>query len=103
MEKITREYFEKLDKKIDDLSLTQLTFHGSVHEDLKTIKRGIYGDEKNEVKGLIERQNADDEKIKRLHKRIDVVEKKQNWFMAIASGLMIGLQLAANYFKEIFR
>lgn len=77
----------------------QRIFNGEVRnfmktsmDEIKTIKRGMYGDSANGVKGLIQRQEEDEAKIKKL----EGFRNRMIWF---GSGIVIGLQAIVEFFK----
>ena len=71
--------------------------------EVKTIKRGLYGDPENEVPGLIARQVQDE-------KRLDILEAvyknndfKKNWFVGILIGAGTIINGVIHFFKDIFK
>jgi hypothetical protein len=65
----------------------------SMMDELASIKRGIYGDEKNKYQGLIDRQDRDE-------RRIDAIENRQWKSAFIIGGLLVVLEVAWNYLKD---
>lgn len=99
----TRKHLHDLNEKLD-------THFKSIHQDMATIKRGIYGDEANQVKGLLTRQNEDDQKFEGINQKFDGVntrmgklEKKQFKQGVFATAILVSIQLAWNTFKEFFK
>lgn len=68
-------------------------FADTTRGELETIKRGIYGDERNQVKGLIERQTEQDKRISRLEK----IHYKVIVWEAI---ILAALQLIWNFIQD---
>lgn len=81
-----RKYFDGkfgfIDQRIDNLS-----------EEVDVVKRGVYGDEKNSVPGLI--QNSESQ-----NKRIKVLEEIKKRFVWIAGGVLLVIE-AIHYAKEL--
>lgn len=67
-------------------------FAKETKQELGTIKRGVYGDEANGVKGLIERQNEDEE-------RMDKMERRQYKIGVWLGIIVIGLDAIWNIVK----
>lgn len=61
--------------------------------ELDTIKRGLYGDQKNKVPGLLERQDRDEQ-------RISSIENKQFKFYAVLTGVFVAVQIIYNFIKD---
>lgn len=92
----TRQHLHDLNEKLD-------THFKSIHQDMATIKRGIYGDEANQVKGLLTRQNEDDQKFEGINTRMGKLEKKQFKQGVVATAILVSVQLAWNSFKDYFK
>lgn len=58
-----------------------------MEEEILTIKRGVYGDQPNKIKGLIETDREQHERIKKLEN----LKNKAIWVLAGAIGLFEGL------------
>lgn len=56
---------------------------------VETIRRGVYGDRDNNVLGLLQRQEIDEQERQNMNARIDNVEKK-NWKISAVFGLVGG-------------
>lgn len=76
--------FSYLDGKVKDLN-----------KDVQTIKRGVYGDEENDVLGLIQTDRMQHKRIKSL----EDTRKKVYWF---GSGLIVLLEGAWHSVKDFF-
>lgn len=63
----------------------QRTFNKTIMDEVRTIKRGMYGDSENGVKGLIQRQEEDEKQIKEL-------KGFRNKMIWAGSGLVLGVQ-----------
>lgn len=96
MDQETRHTLNRLSEKLD-------SNFNQFHSELATIKRGIYGDEANQVKGLLTRQNEDDERFEVVETRMSKMERKQFKQGVVATGLLVSIQLAWNTFKDFFR
>jgi hypothetical protein len=72
-------------KKLDDLA-----------EETAIIKRGLYGDPKNKVRGLIDRQDQDEE-------RITKIENRQTKSIAIVTGFATGLTFVIEFVIRFFK
>jgi hypothetical protein len=55
--------------EVHELAAQLEKFANETKRDLSVIKRGVYGDPENKVKGLIERQDSDEERIGKIEKR----------------------------------
>lgn len=84
-----KEFTESINNKLDSLHKKM----DCVTTEIETVKRGIYGDEKNKVKGLLERQATDES---RLHK----LEQKQYKTFVWGGVILTGLQMLWNIIKE---
>lgn len=67
-----------------------------VREELAEIKRGLYGDERNQFPGLIQRQAIDEAEIEKLKSN----QKKALW---IGTGFFTALQAAGIWVYELFK
>jgi hypothetical protein len=76
----------ELAKKIDE-------FQREVRDDMAVLKRGMYGDPVNKVRGLLERQDSDEE-------RIDKIEKRQWKVGAMMGGGIVAIDIIIFYIKE---
>lgn len=68
-----------------------------IEGDVQTIKRGMYGDEQNNVKGLIA---LDDEKHRRI-KKLEESKKKLLWFIGGALTIVELLVQTYKYFINV--
>jgi hypothetical protein len=64
--------------EVHELAKQIEAFAKDTREDLALIKRGVYGDPHNKVKGLLERQDKDE-------RRIDKIERRQ-WKIGVLMG-----------------
>jgi hypothetical protein len=80
---------DEIAKKIDE-------FQREMREDMSVIKRGVYGDKINGVKGLLERQDHDEE-------RIDKIEKRQWKVGAMMGGFVVAVDIIVMYVKEFVK
>lgn len=55
-------------------------------ENVETIRRGVYGDKDNNVLGLIQRQEIDEQERKRMDGEINIIKNK-NWKLSVLFGL----------------
>jgi hypothetical protein len=67
----------------------------SIKEDMEDVKLGIYGNEKNKVLGLLDRQIKDEERIEKL----ETFRKKAMW---IGTGFVAALQAIGIAVWEFF-
>lgn len=102
-----RDKIDQLVKSVTQLEATQLEINSHIHEELKTmqyalgtISRGIYGDEQNKFKGVIERQIDAERKHSDQETKIQKIEKNQYRMGVWGSGLVIGLQAAWVFLKD---
>lgn len=71
----SQELLTKINEKIDHLTV-----------EVNTIKRGVYGDENNNVKGLLQRQDVDE--LERLNMKEAIQGVKNNiWKISVGAGL----------------
>jgi hypothetical protein len=84
-----KEKIDVLIQKVDEIKI-----------EVDTIKRGIYGDQKNKVSGLIDRQDLDE-------RRISAIEGNQKRFFAVLGMIGVAVQVALNlvwdYVKGMFK
>lgn len=73
------------------------TFARDMREDMATLKRGVYGDPANKVKGLLERQDADEKRMNGIDGKLEKVDRKL-WRI----GVMMGAGVAAVDFIIIY-
>lgn len=82
--------------KLDEL----LSMTMEIKNDVDAINRGLYGDPKNKVSGLIDRQDMDE-------RRIAAIEGNQKKFFAVLGFIGVAVQVALNlvwdYVKGIFK
>lgn len=76
------------------------TFAREMRDDMATLKRGVYGDPANKVKGLLQRQDDDDEWKEGIEDRIEKSERKQWKLSVMVTGLLVGMDAAWNFFKD---
>lgn len=69
---------------VDELIKKFDVFAEETKKELANIKRGVYGDQVNGVKGLIERQNEDEERMDKMER---VLYKTAVWLGVIVIGL----------------
>lgn len=102
-----KEKLDKVERKLDEFYKTLLQFNAQLHEDMKTLKRGLYGDDQNKVAGLIDRQdeleNMAHEKLSSIHKRVASLEKGHFKTSGIIAGVLVALQILWNFLREIFK
>ena len=72
-----RDILEKILSKLEDMSIRA-----------EKLERGIYGDDVNNFKGLIQRQDADEVLTTELQKRIDKIEYNNKLAWGGVSGLI---------------
>jgi hypothetical protein len=84
-----KEKIDVLIQKVDEIKI-----------EVDTIKRGIYGDQKNKVAGLIDRQDLDE-------RRISAIEGNQKRFFAVLGMIGVAVQVVLNlvwdYVKGMFK
>lgn len=83
-----REIIGKLDKLMSELK--------SVRSEVQTIKRGVYGDDDNDVPGLIDHQRNHLERIMSLEE----TRKKAFWF---GTGAIVVLQVLWHFIVDWFK
>jgi len=72
-----RDILEKILAKLDDMNIRS-----------EKLERGIYGDDANNFKGLIQRQDADEVLTNELQKRLDKIEYNNKLAWGGISGLV---------------
>lgn len=77
-------------------------FAKETRHELETIKRGIYGDPKNKVLGLIERQDNDEQRMDESDKRMTKIENKQYKIGLLLAGILMGVDVIWNFIKQNF-
>jgi hypothetical protein len=98
------------EKKIDELykfvqgfARRQSEFNIQMTKDVGSVVRGLYGDERNNQKGLIHAQQQDDLKFIAHSKRIHAIEKaqyKQFVWVGVGSGVLtIAIQFIKSFWK----
>jgi hypothetical protein len=73
--------------EVHELARKMDEFHREMREDMAVLKRGVYGDERNNVKGLLRRQDEDDDRLTAMEDRVETVERKA-WRINILIGLV---------------
>lgn len=63
---------KELEHKIDTLTNVM----GEINDELKKIARGLYGDEANATIGLIARQLKDEERLKDLELKVEILQEQ---------------------------
>lgn len=58
-----------------------------ITKDVQTIKRGLYGDEENGTKGLIARQQKDEERLDKIELHIKKDTLRRKWFAGILAAI----------------
>lgn len=81
-------------QKMNVFVTNQELVNTSVTNDLSDVKRGVYGDEKNKVVGLLDRQNATEKEVK-------TIKAKQTKLGRIAAGIVLGFNAAIFLIKEL--
>jgi hypothetical protein len=71
-------------------------------DDVRTIKRGVYGDPSNKVVGIIERQLMDDLRISVLEDSI-IKDKNSTKKLGIMAGVAIIILEGWHQFKDVFK
>ena len=78
-------------EKLDEI----LVRTSEIKSEVDAINRGLYGDPKNKVPGLLDRQDIDE-------RRISAIENNQKKFFAIVGGIVVVLEVAWNFIKHKF-
>ena len=71
-----------------------------IGQEIGEISRGLYGDEKNDQEGLIQRQGQDETNFERLDARVKRVEQQQyktGVWLGIGSAVLVAI---IEYFKS---
>jgi hypothetical protein len=71
--------------EVHELAKQIETFAKETREDLAVIKRGVYGDKENKVKGLLERQDIDEKRMDGLDGKLEKVDRKL-WKVGVLMG-----------------
>lgn len=78
-----------------------------IDENVDTIKRGVYGDPTNGVKGLIQKQEDDHARFERNEGRIAKLEAfkvKATWiWTAFSTSVFLALEFAGDWIKNLFK
>ena len=94
---------DKILKSFEEFKRTQYDYNAKFNTELQVIHRGLYGDERNEHVGLIQRQKNDDNKFISIDDRLVKIEKKQfkiGVLLAVgASIIMVIVEFIKNLFK----
>lgn len=85
-----RTQLDTLCRNFETFCRTQETFNARVIDELGSISRGLYGDEKNNQIGLVHRQREDERQFIALTARIHKVENQQ-----YKTGVWLGVGVAA--------
>lgn len=76
-------------------------------EEVHTIKRGLYGDEKNKTKGLIQKQEEDHARFEKNEARISSLEEsrtKLKWiWVAITTSVSLAFAVFGDHIKSLFK
>jgi hypothetical protein len=86
----------ELAKKVDE-------FHREMRDDMAVLKRGVYGDPKNRIKGLLERQDEDDAWRDKIEARQDKLDNKIWKIGASIGAVFVGFDFAIMYIKGFFK
>jgi len=77
---------------LKEFIVEQKAFNKTILDEVHTINRGLYGDAKNGVKGLIIRQDEDDRRIEALEKEVGKLKGFRNKVIWTGAGFVAGLQ-----------
>lgn len=78
-------------------------FQKEMRDDMAVLKRGVYGDAANGVKGLIQRQNEDEAWRATIEARQDKTDRKLWKIGATMGAFVAGLDFAIMYVKGFFK
>jgi|ERR1044072_3845414 hypothetical protein len=82
-------------QRMNSFATSQEIVNSKVSEDMDELKRGLYGDPKNKVPGLIDRQTKTEEDVKKIKTR----NARVTWY---AAGFVGALNGAIYFIKELF-
>jgi hypothetical protein len=102
-----RKSIAQLRKSFEDYKRSQFDIDAGINSKLEQILRGLYGDDRNGQKGLIQRQSEDEgrfsiveEQFEQVDKRLTQVENKQYRQFVWLAGILAALQVVWNLIKE---
>jgi len=84
---------------LKDFILEQRSFNKTILDEVHSLNRGIYGDSKNGVKGLIDRQNEDDIRIAALETDVHKLKGFRKQIVWTGAGFLAGLQALWEWIK----
>lgn len=91
-------------QKMNVFVANQELINTRVTDDLDEVKRGVYGDKKNKVLGLLDRQGNVEKGLSELkeatEKDIRAIKSKQTKLGRVAAGIVIGFNAAIFLVKE---
>jgi hypothetical protein len=82
-------------QRVNLFCANQEALNTQIAEDVNEVKRGLYGDPKNEVVGVITRQNLYAQELKKVKLRLN----RAFWW---GGGVIAGLNVAIFFIKEWF-
>jgi hypothetical protein len=88
---------------VDDLAKKVDEFHREMRDDMAVLKRGVYGDPANRIKGLLERQDEDDAWRDKIETRQDKLDNKIWKIGATVGAIVVGFDFAIMYIKGFFK
>lgn len=71
--------------EVRELAKIVEAFQVEMRNDMATLKRGVYGDKENQVKGLLERQDADEKRMNGIDGKLEKVDRKL-WKVGVLMG-----------------
>lgn len=81
---------------LKEFILEQRSFNKEILDEVHTIRRGVYGDKINGVRGLIQRQDDDERRIDALETSVKSMRQKAIW---TGAGFIVGLQSLWEFIK----
>jgi len=83
--------------EVHELAKQVQAFHEEMRKDMAVLKRGVYGDPANRVRGLLDRQDADEKRMGDIEDRLEKSDRR-GWKLTTAVGtLFIGLEVFWKY------
>lgn len=82
-------------QRVNEFIVSQSVTNETLIESVDVIKRAVYGDEKNDVPGLLDRTKNTEDTVRSLKTR----NSKYVWW---ATGAIAGLNFAIYFVKELF-
>jgi hypothetical protein len=89
--------------EVHELAKQVQAFHEEMRGDMAVLKRGMYGDKDNRVKGLLERQDADEKRMDDIEDDLSKTKQKLWRFNVLIGFIMVGLGAGWEFIKTVFK